>query len=173
MAVTEDLTGAVRASLIDLAEHCAALPVAAYTEAVPELAGASIGQHVRHCLDHFSTFADGLAEGRFDYDARARSADLERDNACAARVARQLADRLQSSLVDADLARPVMVRTASSREGDVPWQRSSVGRELQFLVSHTVHHAAMVAASCRARGLQVADDHGVAPSTLRYRASLR
>ena len=48
----------------------------------------------------------------------------------------------------------------------------ALGRELQFLVSHTVHHAAMIAASCRARGLPTADEYGVAPSTLRHRAAI-
>ena len=70
-----------------------------------------------------------------------------------------------------DLGREVDVRTASSPDGAVAWQRSSVGRELQFLVSHTVHHSAMVAASCRVRGLPVSSDYGVAPSTQRHRAA--
>ena len=59
--------------------------------------------------------------------------------------------------------------TASSPDGAVAWQRSSLGRELQFVISHTVHHAAMIAVSCRARGLPTAEPLGVAAATLRHR----
>jgi hypothetical protein len=44
-----------------------------------------------------------------------------------------------------------------------------LGRELQFVISHTVHHAAMIAANCRARGLPIAGPLGVAAATLRHR----
>ncbi|MFN3244127.1 MAG: DinB family protein [Planctomycetota bacterium] len=167
----EDMTGAVCASLEALAAHVAALPADAYAETTPELAGSSIGMHVRHCLDHYATLLQGLRTGRFDYDQRGRAVDVECDRECAARWARSLRDDLGAILRDTDLTSAVDVRTASTPNGQVDWQRSSVGRELQFLVSHTVHHSAMVAASCRVRGLPVSADHGVAPSTLRHRAA--
>jgi len=167
----EDMTGAVCASLEALAAHVAALPADAYTEATPELAGSSIGMHVRHCLDHYATLLQGLRSGRFDYDDRQRAVDVECDRECAITLARSLSADLRATLDGMDLGGEVAVRTASSPDGEVAWQRSSVGRELQFLVSHTVHHSAMVAASCRVRGLPVSAEYGVAPSTLRHRAA--
>ncbi|NIP97468.1 MAG: hypothetical protein GWO24_30170, partial [Akkermansiaceae bacterium] len=47
-----------------------------------------------------------------------------------------------------------------------------LGRELQFLVSHTVHHFAMIGGICRALGVALEDDFGVAPSTIRHRVQL-
>lgn len=171
MVAPEDMTGAVCASLDALASHAASLPADAYAAATPELGGASIGKHVRHCLDHYAILLHGLRTGRFDYDDRAREAEVECDCECATKMARRLAAELRAALCGEDLGREVLVRTASSPDGEVAWQRSSVGRELQFLVGHTVHHLAMIAACCRVRGLQVVEDFGVAASTLRHRAA--
>lgn len=170
MTAAEDLSAAASASVDALAAHVRALPAAAYLEPCMILSGSSVGMHVRHCLDHFQVLLRGLHVGRFDYDDRGRAVDVECDRACAVTLARSIAAELRAALRDADLRRPVEVRTASSSDGDVAWQPSSLGRELQFLISHTVHHAAMIAASCRRRDLPTAGELGVAPSTLRYSA---
>ena len=62
------------------------------------------------------------------------------------------------------------MRRASAGGGpaDVPWTASSLDRELQSLISHTVHHYALIAMLLRVSGRQPAADFGVAPSTLRY-----
>jgi len=143
-----------------------------YCEPRAELAGATIGQHVRHCLDHYVTLASGIASGRLDYDDRSRSVEIECDRDCAITLSRSLLAKLVPVLQAADLTTLMQVRTASSTRGEVGWQRSSLGRELQFVVSHTTHHAAMVATSCRIRALPVAPEHGVAASTLRHRAAV-
>jgi hypothetical protein len=170
MTASEDLIGAVCASLATLADHVSLLTVEDYCAAVPELAGATIGQHVRHCIDHYATLAGGIATSRFDYDDRARSSEIECDRDRALGRVRELLEELRPVLLHVDLAVAVHVRMASACKGDVAWQKSSLGRELQFVVSHTVHHAAMVANSCRVRGLPISAEHGVAPSTSRHRA---
>ena len=56
--------------------------------------------------------------------------------------------------------------------GDIPedeWSGSTVRRELQFLLSHSIHHYALIATICHANGFPVPEGFGVAPSTLRYR----
>ena len=171
MTANEDLVGAVCASLETIAEHISLLDAAAYCEAVPELAHATIGQHVRHCLDHYVTLVNGIQDARLDYDDRARCLDVECDRDCAVALAHSLITQLRALLPPLDLATALQVRTASTVKGNVAWQQSTLGRELQFVVSHSAHHAAMVATSCRLRGLPVAKEHGVAPSTLRHRAA--
>ena len=172
MTASEDLVGAVCASLANLADHVGLLGAEDYCQPAVELLGASIGQHVRHCIDHYEALAKGISASRFDYDDRARSVHVECDRDVAVKQVRGLLAELTPVLESADLATVVHVRTASSTSGDIPWQRSSLGRELQFVVSHTTHHVAMIAASCRVRGLPVAAEHGVAPSTLRHRAAV-
>ena len=49
------------------------------------------------------------------------------------------------------------------------WSRSSLLRELQFALSHTVHHYAIIARQLRERGAEPGADFGVAPSTLAAR----
>ncbi|MGK0301887.1 MAG: hypothetical protein ACI89X_002767, partial [Planctomycetota bacterium] len=135
MTASEDLVGAVCASLATLADHVSLLKAEEFGAAVPELAGATIGQHVRHCLDHYATLASGIATNRFDYDDRARSTEVECDRDRALGKVRALLEDLRPALLAADLSAAVHVRSASSCKGEIAWQQSSLGRELQFLVS--------------------------------------
>jgi hypothetical protein len=52
------------------------------------------------------------------------------------------------------------------------WNRSTARRELRFLLSHTIHHYALIALSLGTRGFEIPEalsGFGVAPSTLRHR----
>jgi hypothetical protein len=55
-------------------------------------------------------------------------------------------------------------------EGDdsSPRSQSTIRRELQFLLSHTVHHYALIAIILKIQGFDCDEDFGVAPSTLKY-----
>jgi hypothetical protein len=59
----------------------------------------------------------------------------------------------------------IFVETQLETSGAMVVTRSSVGREVAFVVSHTIHHNAIVAQMLRARGLDVAPRLGLAPST--------
>jgi hypothetical protein len=50
--------------------------------------------------------------------------------------------------------------------------RSSVCREVAFLVSHTIHHNAIVGQMMQARGMEVAPRFGLAPATPADRGAL-
>ena len=45
---------------------------------------------------------------------------------------------------------------------------TSVLRELEFLLSHTIHHYALVAVMARLQGHEPLATFGIAPSTLKY-----
>ncbi|MCB1237089.1 MAG: hypothetical protein KDM91_18620 [Verrucomicrobiae bacterium] len=135
--------------------------------------GGSIGGHIRHCLEHFEQFRAGLESGDIDYDARQRGTPEESDPARATDRLGELAEWFARQEEDGGIApnRPVRVRVdcgtgSECREG------STVGRELQFLVSHTVHHFAIIAIMCEAQGIRVSPDFGIAPSTLKHQRSL-
>ncbi len=126
-----------------------------------------VGVHFRHVLDHYRAFLSGLDGGRIDYDARDRQVPLERDRDLAIATALGfIADlgRLPSALG----ARPieVTVRSVASDDTSPDWSSSSIKRELQFLVSHTVHHYALIKELLRRTGFEAGDEFGVAPSTL-------
>lgn len=126
----------------------------------------AVGAHFRHVLDHYESFLSGLEAGRVDYDRRERERELERDPELARQRLESCAARLEQ-LVASGLDCAVVVLTASA-PGRVREARSSLGRELQFLASHTVHHYALIAVLVRLWGVAPDDDFGVAPSTLAY-----
>jgi uncharacterized damage-inducible protein DinB len=129
--------------------------------------GGTVGAHFRHCLDFYDSFLEGRGSGRVDYNARKRDRSSESVPARAVHRIREIIDGLEA-IPEQDRDRPLSVRGDGSREGDAGWFRSTVGRELQFLLSHTIHHFALIGFMLRAGGFEVDASFGVAPSTLRY-----
>lgn len=128
----------------------------------------TIGGHLRHCLDHYDSFSNGLAEGQVDYDYRMRLPELESETAKALAKTQEVSTALKNLSEESTLsALRIKMDCGLSAVG---WQSSTVGRELQFLVSHTVHHFAMIGGICRELGIELESGFGVAPSTLRHRS---
>ena len=133
----------------------------------------AIGPQLRHTLDFYASFLRGLATRRIDYDTRERDPLVESSR----RIARERFAAVIAALEeigDEQTSEPLDVRTEADTlaPGESEWCRSSARRELQFLLSHTVHHNALVKEMLRARGYAIGDDFGVAPSTLGHRARL-
>ena len=129
----------------------------------------AIGGHMRHNTDHYEQFLAGYAEGRIDYDARSRRTELEQDPAAAVALLGELRANL-AKIPDEVLDLPVEVRMDGG-ECSV-WTQSSLRRELQFLISHTIHHYALIVAIAGAHGFdEIPKGFGVAPSTLKHRAA--
>jgi hypothetical protein len=137
-----------------------------YVRRVAAVFDTSIGAHVRHNVDHYLSFLDGVAAGRIDYHTRARDSGIESELAQGLWSLQEVARRLQGLPSFSQL---LLVRAEGPPGQDV-WQVSSAARELEFLLSHTVHHHALIAVICRNMGIPVEDGFGIAPSTLRYRA---
>jgi len=128
--------------------------------------GSGIGSHMRHVLDHYSSFLAGLETGLVNYDDRARESRIETDRTSGIERAKSLLKKLSDSRVDPDQAIKVIV-SANTKEDDAQ-SMSTFGRELQFLASHTVHHYALIAIASRMQGIDPPLTFGIAPSTLKY-----
>lgn len=126
---------------------------------------ASVGPHYRHALDHYLAFFRGLPSGRVDYDAREREALLEHSRAAATAVTQECLAELQRLAGQTD--RPVQIQMETGVGGGPDWRASSVGRELQFLCSHTLHHYALIRLLSEP-AIPLHPEFGVAPSTLAY-----
>jgi len=129
-----------------------------------------VGAQFRHCLDFYGCFLGGLDAGRIDYRRRERDARIETDRAHAAAQARSICDSLRG-LTREKLDRALAVRAEEAAPGPGEWSGSSAGRELQFLVSHTIHHYALIAVLLASRGYDVTSrfpELGIAPSTLEH-----
>ncbi|MEM7612103.1 MAG: DinB family protein [Pseudomonadota bacterium] len=128
-----------------------------------------IGCHVRHVLDHYDVFFDGLRSGTIDYDGRCRDRGTETQRETATRRLARVASRFDA-LADSPLPAEIgVIMDCGSRSV----ARSSVARELQFLVSHTVHHDALIGAAASHMGIALDPGYGVAPSTLRHLGQLQ
>lgn len=127
----------------------------------------SVGGHVRHCLDHVTALLGAAASGALDYDSRQRGTDVETSRAAAldaiGRQTRQLLDfpagaegrPLRLSVLVSTDATPVVVET-------------SVGREMAFVLSHTIHHNALIGVLAAALGVTPPERFGYAPSTIAH-----
>lgn len=125
------------------------------------------GPHLRHVLDHYSSFLGGLPQFRIDYDARERDPRLETEIPFAIDRLREIVGGLL--ILDLDLLElPIEVRLESGGGEPEGWSRSTVRRELQFLLSHTIHHFALIAMVLERHDIPVPEDFGVAPSTLKH-----
>lgn len=159
------------AQALDLVERIGPL----YAEPGPH-GQASTGAHMRHVLDCYHCFLRGLESGGLegpccvDYDARDRDPRVETDGEYASGVIRHLIESLERLTADdLDRSLKVQVDAAAWDQNEDLWSTSSVARELQFLLSHTVHHFALMALILRAQGMDPGAEFGVAPSTLEHR----
>src|SRR5262245_55672758 len=124
----------------------------------------SIGAHVRHSLDHVAAFLESMTAGVLSYDRRRRGTPVE--------TSRQAAlDRISSlttTLLDLDpilLQRPVRLDVQLDAAGTQCSVISTAGRELAYVISHTVHHNATMGVLLTEGGMRVPDRFGIAATT--------
>jgi 1-acyl-sn-glycerol-3-phosphate acyltransferase len=172
MASGTDGLGAANAALLERsAALVRRLDDAAFCAPEIRPGGAGVGPQLRHCADYARTLLDGLDSGRIDYDARKRDPLFEVNRASAVRELEALAERLRALDREA-IDRALLVRTEAAMlpAGADPWTHSSLRRELLMLISHTVHHHALVRERLLGRGCDPGREFGLAPSTREHEA---
>lgn len=133
-----------------------------------DIAGSTVGAQFRHVLDFVDLFLQGVKVGRIDFASRKRDARVEKDRAFAIAQFENAIDRV-SELSDASRTMMVSVRSETDPRN---WFVSSVGREVDYVTSHTVHHFALIAQKLSSCGINCANSFGLAQSTLDYRQRL-
>jgi len=136
----------------------------AYTMPPPGRSAGGVGGHVRHCLDHVGALLHATRTGIVEYDRRRRGTDVETCRAAAIQEIGELTGRL-AALNTSVLDEPLLVETQIDPAGAMILTRSSVCREVAFVISHTIHHNAIVAQLLAGRNLALDARFGVAPST--------
>ena len=145
---------------------------AVYATTPRGLAPHRAGAHLRHILEFYRCFLEGLESSHIDYDARRRDETIEYSREAASAAIRSIIRTLETSR-DLYQERIIWVRMEDADNNTVreDFMESSISRELQVLSSHTVHHFALIAITLRMHGVELDADFGMAPSTLRYLAS--
>ncbi len=137
---------------------------------------ATVGGHVRHALDHIAALAvldnPDSTPIRLDYEHRVRGTAIETDTLAARAEAVRLT-ALIARIATAPPSRAVDVLAAPSRSAAPLTLNSTLARELAFVLSHTIHHCAILRIMLAARGISVPADFGFAPSTLAYQDALQ
>ena len=123
-----------------------------------------VGGHVRHCLDHISALIAATQTGLCAYDRRKRGTAIE---TCRATALRCILD-LEADVLRLDyrlLEVPVDVETHVDTDGSFLVTTSTIGRELVFVISHTIHHNALIAHLLEEREIDIGARFGLAPAT--------
>lgn len=150
-------------ALDDLAGAIRGLTTTEFTRRERSTSG-SIGSHVRHCLDHVEALERALARGVCCYDDRVRGSATEDDPAIA--CARLEACQLRLTNLDPDLLlTPLTLSARIDTDGLTVRARTTVGREIAFVISHTIHHAALIAVLLEDMGRDRPSRFGLAPTT--------
>lgn len=128
------------------------------------ISAASVGAHLRHVMDHFDCFLDGLALGKIDYSNRQRDMGSEQNRLLMIQRISHMSERLMTISYDANT--PIQVRSGISEPAC--FVQSSIDREIDFLISHSIHHFAMIKMILERFDYVLPAEFGVAPSTLEY-----
>jgi uncharacterized damage-inducible protein DinB len=161
--------GGSLAALTRLLEELSAVvrrvPPTAYTATPFPAVSGSIGQHVRHILDHVASVCAAAPLARLSYDRRERGTNVEADPAAALQTIRRLTSALAALETDDD--EPITMLSVVAPGAEPVAVRTTLGRERLFVVSHTIHHQALIGLLLSAAGCGVPCDFGLAPSTPR------
>lgn len=153
--------------LFDLVES---LTAEQYARKPVGVVASSVGGHVRHNLDHVAALLRGLRAGEVNYDHRDRGTDVERDRLAALGEILRLEKELAELAWDVV---PHLLTLSALVAPDLPPTRvvTSPERELAFVVSHTVHHNALIGVMVKLLGADVPAEFGYAPSTIQHQRS--
>jgi hypothetical protein len=155
-------------AVADLLDGLAGLLVRVSPEAyvarpAPGISGA-VGEQVRHTLDHIAVLLSADTRETLSYDRRRRGTAVETDPTMALDETLRLKALVQSHAARS-LDEPVFVASRLSAAGAEVQGWSTIGRELAFVVAHTIHHEAIIALLLAFQGIQVPPRFGYAPST--------
>jgi uncharacterized damage-inducible protein DinB len=133
-------------------------------------ASSSLGKHFRHVINFYESLLTP-EDGLLDYDRRRRDPDIEQQ----AQVASSRMKGFRKEFtrwIDEPVARPRISGIFIQRDKGllIP---SDLGRELKFVLEHSIHHYAIIGLIIRQRGFDIPREFGVAPSTLAWERSGR
>ena len=136
----------------------------------PALGQNTIGQHIRHTLEFFICFEEGVHRNVINYDKRAHDRLIETDRS----IALYTIERILQFIATVDRNKTLKLEIGYDRYSDtVATIDTNILRELVYNIEHTVHHMAMMKIGIRevAPYITLSEDFGIAVSTMKHRAT--
>lgn len=130
----------------------------------------SIGQHMRHILDAYAALQNAI-EGNascIDYEKRTRGSGVETNLHDALTVVDDVKSWLCSlSACQLNESYEAVHQVTNAKNGRV-FSSTTVERELIFLISHSVHHFALLRSMLSCMSYSISSELGKANSTICY-----
>lgn len=120
----------------------------------------TIGQHMRHILDHYNALIYGVNNNLINYNLRTRNSSVESDM----NLAKDNWEHIFNWVSNLDMK---MIESSVDVVTEHTLVRSTFVRELSFVSSHADHHFAMMKLLAFSHGIFLPTDLGVAPATLK------
>ena len=140
------------------------VPPAVYSAPFVSAVSGSIGEHVRHCLDHVAALIAASPSMPLSYDSRNRGTRVETDPGIAIQQIAMLRSALEAWPARS-VDEPIVVSAMLSPTSSPMTTWSTLARELAFVVSHTIHHQAIIGVLLVVHGHTVPERFGHSPST--------
>ena len=142
------------------------IPSGLYVEPLEVLNGSTIGQHFRHIIEFYLCLMQSKDKGLVCYDERKRDLRIEEDRQFSMDRCDDFIDFIQTVEGDSPL---FLLADLSAGDGVQSKLRTSLERELAYVMDHGVHHLAIIKIALAEMHLNIGADIGVAAATLRYR----
>lgn len=167
-SAADELVAALAATLRQLADLLRDLTDEQYACKPGGALPSSIGGHVRHNLNHVTALLAALPGGALDYDRRARGTPVESDRRAGLAEVRRLEHALDDITAN-ELPETLRISILPAPDRAPVEVSSTPERELAFVLSHTIHHNALIAVLAAAVGASTPAGFGYAPSTIAHR----
>jgi hypothetical protein len=140
-----------------------AITPAQYSNPLPVLSNASIGQHCRHIIEMFQCLEKGYSTGLVNYEERPRALAIEQDPTYASSLLETILGEIQKA------DKPVLIEGMYHPQQDQSMQfQSSYHREILYNLEHAIHHMALIRIGLsHFESVQLSPSFGVAPATLK------
>ena len=141
------------------------LTAAQYQQPSAYLSGSTIGQHTRHIIELYQCLLNGYDQQSVCYDDRKRDVRIETDILVAKDLLQHISDNISKENIDLQLT-----GTYDQTAKEQLHIATNYYRELLYNYEHSIHHMALIRVGIKEVSTAVvADDFGIASSTIRHR----
>jgi hypothetical protein len=164
-----NLISNIKQTLAELSDVVQLMNDAQFSNALTIFSGSSVGMHARHIIEFYQCLLTQSVDSQsVNYDKRNRDLLLQANTMYFKQTVNTVIESLEK--LDSDRLNHPLSITSEDSEADATPINSSLARELQYNLEHTIHHAAFIKIGVL---VQIPDAYlphtfGVAPSTLRY-----